>query len=67
VTARIARAAEISPDRRWMAGMLISLDLVECVCFFEVGARFGSSSHPTPADVSRQDKAPRKRVARGVI
>src|SRR5215469_1616896 len=38
VTARIARAAEISPDRRWMAGMLISLDLVECVCFFEVGA-----------------------------
>jgi hypothetical protein len=47
--------------------MLISLDLIECVNVFEVGALFGSSSHPTPADASRQEKAPRKPLAGGVI
>src|ERR1700752_3958412 len=35
VTASIARAAENSPNREWRAAMVISLDPVDCVDFFE--------------------------------
>jgi hypothetical protein len=35
VVASIARAAENSPNRTWMAGIVISLDLVECVNVFD--------------------------------
>jgi hypothetical protein len=45
VDTSIARAAEISPDRKWMAGIVISLDLVECVNVFGMGALRGSSKH----------------------
>src|ERR1043166_9657643 len=38
VDASIARAAENSPNRKWMAGIVISLDLVECVNVFGNGA-----------------------------
>jgi hypothetical protein len=45
VDASIARAAENSPNRIWMAGIVISLDLVECVDVFGKGALGGSWQH----------------------
>jgi hypothetical protein len=50
-----------------MAGMLISLDLDECVDFFEMGALRGSWRYSTPAGKDRQEKALRDQIAEGVI
>jgi len=51
-----------------MAGILISLDLIECVdAFFELGALRGSFAHSIPALEVRQEKALRDGIAEGVI
>src|SRR5579871_5295273 len=65
VTARIARAAEISPDRIWMAGMVISLDLVDCVDFLK-GEHFAAPDriqHPSGKTSKKKPSARQSRRA----
>src|ERR1700682_2367669 len=64
VAARIARAAEKAPNRNWIAGILISLILVECVIFL-----IGSAFRLLPALNTLQScpsrKSPLRRGRRG--
>jgi hypothetical protein len=50
-----------------MAGIVISLDLVERVNVFGMGALGGSWQHSIPLRCSRQEKALREIIAEGVI
>src|SRR5215472_19295410 len=66
-TPSIARAAERAANRERIAGILISLDLVECVSVFVFRSSSGLLAHSIPGQESRQEKALRKRLAKGVI
>src|ERR1700688_3418194 len=60
VAARIARAAEKAPNRNWIAGILISLILIECVGFL-----IGSAFRLLPALNTLQSCPSRKSPLRG--
>src|SRR6185437_9215499 len=66
VTARIARAAEKAPNRIWIAGILISLDLVRiCVAFFDL-ERFPAPAAIEYPPAESGNKKPLATVSRGV-
>src|SRR5262249_28229912 len=66
-TPSIARAAERAASRERIAGILISLDLVQCVSVFGFQSSSRLRAHSIPGQDSRQEKALRKRLAKGVI